>query len=209
MKKVTIIDYGMGNIFSVASAFEHAGAEVQLSSKPEDIAKAERLILPGVGAFADGMQELNNRNLIPAIYKFVTGDKPMLGICLGMQMLFDSTEEFGIHDGLGIIGGNVRVIPEQKRDGSRRKIPHIGWNKILPAQSSDPLISGINPEFYYYFVHSFSAVPQSPEVLIADCDYEGYKIAALVRKNMVWGSQFHPEKSSNCGIEIIKNFLKI
>lgn len=209
MKKVTIVDYGMGNVFSVASAFEHAGAQVQLSYDPEVIAKADRLILPGVGAFADGMHELSNRNLIPAIHKFVTSDKPMLGICLGMQMLFDSTEEFGIHDGLGIISGKVCKIPEQKIDGSRRKIPHIGWNKISPSKSAEPLLTAIDHEFYCYFVHSFSAIPQSPEILVADCDYDGYKIAALVRKNMVWGCQFHPEKSSDFGIEIIKNFLKI
>lgn len=212
MKKVTIIDYGMGNVFSVASAFEHAGADVILSSDPEVLAKADRLILPGVGAFADGMQELKGRNLIPAIHKFVTGDKPMLGICLGMQMLFDSTEEFGIHNGLAIIGGKVCAIPQNKSNGGKRKIPHIGWNKIRPCsdeKGKDPLLKGINDDSYCYFVHSFSAIPQDPDVLVADCDYEGYKISALVRKNLIWGSQFHPEKSSTFGINIIKNFLTL
>lgn len=212
MKKVTIIDYGMGNVFSVASAFEQAGAEVSLSCDPVTIAKSDRVILPGVGAFADGMAELRQRNLIPSIHKFVSGEKPFMGICLGMQMLFDTTEEFGKHDGLGIIEGDVCAIPKTKSDGSSRKIPHIGWNKVTassPEKRKDPILNGIEDNFFSYFVHSFAAIPKDSDVRVADCDYDGYKISALVRKNYIWGSQFHPEKSSTLGLSIVNNFLNI
>lgn len=210
--KVTVVDYGMGNILSVCRALEFCGAEGVLSDSPQVIANAERLILPGVGAFVDGMKALFDRGLVEPLRRYAGSDRPMLGICLGMQMLFDSSEEFGQTQGLGIIPGRVLKVAETGIDGRAHKIPHIGWNALRrPAilESWDgSILSGLDNEASVYFVHSFTAVPDSPEHRLADCLYDGRLISASVRRGSVSGCQFHPEKSGETGLTIIRNFLR-
>jgi glutamine amidotransferase len=211
--KVTIIDYGVGNIFSVRRAFEHCGAEVLLTDSINEILTAERLVLPGVGAFVDGMEGLKSRNLIEPIKQYAATGRPFLGICLGMQMLLDSSEEFGLQKGLGLIAGNVVAIPATGADGNSHKIPHIGWNDLLVTENGGTwrgtILENTKPGSSVYFVHSFQAVPQHQENRLADCNYNGRVICAVVRSGSVYGCQFHPEKSGEVGLEIIRRFLTI
>jgi len=215
--KVVVVDYGMGNLFSVCRALEACGAEPLLSNTPHEILKAKALLLPGVGAFADGMVGLSELGLIQPIREYAKTGRPLLGICLGMQMLLDSGEEFGIHEGLGLIPGTVRPIPSTGSDGQAHKIPHIGWNALLkpktrkPETSSwaDSILEEIEEEQRAYFVHSFTAVPTQEEHRLADCDYNGQRISAAVQSGNIYGTQFHPEKSGPVGLKILKNFLAI
>lgn len=213
MPRVTIIDYGMGNLLSVARALEHCGAEVLITSDPELVAHAERLILPGVGAFADGMAGLRERGLIEPIRKFARAGRPFLGICLGMQMMLDSSEEFGIHEGLGLVPGRVVAIPLTGVNNQTHKIPHIGWNKLLlptpEAKWENTILAGLRPGASGYFVHSFTVVPQYPEHRLADCDYNGRIISAVIRSGSQYGCQFHPEKSGEVGLSILKRFISL
>lgn len=209
---VTIIDYGAGNISSVCRAFEHCGAETILTDSIEEIAKAERIVLPGVGSFADGMAGLRSRNLIEPIKQFASTGRPVFGICLGMQMLLDSSEEFGLHDGLGLISGKVVAIPRIGTNGKPNKIPHIGWNELLASGKSsweNSIFRNVAPGYSVYFVHSFEVVPHRQENRLADCNYNGRTICAAIRSGSIFGCQFHPEKSGKVGLEIIKNFLTL
>jgi len=209
---VTVIDYGVGNIFSVCRALEHCGADVRLSGVPEEILSAEMVILPGVGAFADGMAGLASRGLVAAVKEYAATNRPLLGICLGMQMLMDSSEEFGMQDGLGLIPGKVTAIPSTGGDGAPHKIPHIGWNELLVPEGADwkgTVLENTASGSSVYFVHSFAAVPECPEHRLAECDYNGRKICAAVRSGLVFGCQFHPEKSGEVGLSIVKSFLTL
>lgn len=209
---VTVIDYGVGNIFSVCRALEHCGAEVRLSDVPEEILGADRVILPGVGAFADGMAGLASRGLLATVKEFAATGRPLLGICLGMQMLMDSSEEFGLQDGLGIIPGKVTAIPPTGTDGVLHKIPHIGWNELLVPEGADwtgTVLGNTVRGSSVYFVHSFAAVPERPEHRLAECDYNGRKICAAVQNGLVFGCQFHPEKSGEVGLGIVQSFLSL
>src|SRR3954470_1919468 len=157
MAVVTVIDYGMGNLHSVCRALEHVGAEPKLTENPEDVRSAQLLVLPGVGAFKDGMAELAKRGLVAALRGYANTGRPLLGICLGMQMLFEESEEFGRHDGLGLMPGAVRPIPAQGADGKSHKIPHIGWNRLLKphgARWDETLLDGLAQGTEAYFVHS-------------------------------------------------------
>ena len=210
---VTVIDYGMGNLFSVSRAFEHCGAEVVVADAPERIAAAERLVLPGVGAFADGMAELASRHLVEPILDFCRRGRPFLGICLGMQMMMEYSEEFGVHKGLGLIAGGVLPIPTKGTDGRPHKIPHIGWNALfMPRGRSDwgrtPL-QHVAPESSVYFVHSFAAAPKDPAHLLAQCSYDGVPITGAIGNGMMFGCQFHPEKSARTGLQVIRDFLAL
>ena len=213
MPEVTVIDYGMGNLLSVIRAFEHCGATVQVTASAEDIASAKRLVLPGVGAFADGMAELRSRGLIEAIVKYAAANRPFLGICLGMQMMVEQGEEFGTHAGLKLIPGKVVEIERTKIDGTPHKIPHIGWNELkLPSEKhswSGTIMERVIPGSSAYFVHSFTARPASDQYRLADCLYNGRVIAAVIRSGNLYGTQFHPEKSAEVGLKILKNFLRI
>lgn len=213
MARVTIIDYGIGNLLSVARAFEHCGAETVVTGVPDAIETAERLVLPGVGAFADGMAGLRDRGLIDPIRKFAASNRPFLGICLGMQMMLDSGEEFGIHEGLGLIPGKIVPIPTTGADGTSHKIPHIGWNLLeLPVSAPDwthTILDGIRPQAAVYFVHSFTAFPVNPDHRLADCHYNGRLISAAIRSGFLYGCQFHPEKSGKVGLQIINNFIRL
>lgn len=213
MPQVTVVDYGMGNLLSVSRALEHCGAEVLLASDPNLITKAERLILPGVGAFADGMAGLRERGLIEPIRTFAGSGHPFLGICLGMQMMLETSEEFGGHEGLGLIAGKVVAIPLTNVDGRPHKIPHIGWDElVLPFQEiswAGTILADIEPGTTAYFVHSFTAVPSNLELRLADCNYNGRLISAVIRSEMLYGCQFHPEKSGETGLNILRRFIEL
>lgn len=212
MVKITLVDYGMGNILSVQRAFEYCGAQVIISDKPQDIKNSDYLVLPGVGAFADGMKGLSERGLIEAIVDFAPKERPFLGICLGMQMMMGKSEEFGIHAGLGLIPGSVVRIPDQDIHGLRQKIPHIGWNSLeLPSEKENwngTILEDIEIGETVYFVHSFSAVPTNLSNRLADTYYNGQLISAAVQSGYLCGCQFHPEKSGVTGLKIINNFIK-
>ena len=210
---VSIIDYGMGNLFSVSRAVERCGGTVILADTPEMIDRAELVILPGVGAFADGMAELTKRGLIEAIQRVAAENRPLLGICLGMQMLLEEGKEFGTHQGLGIIPGTVEPIPADGTDGQPHKIPHIGWNQLVRPAACDSwggsVLAGVAEGASTYFVHSFTPVPLHEEHRLADCFYNGRRISAAIRKGSVYGTQFHPEKSGPVGLGILRNFMAL
>jgi len=211
--KVSVIDYGSSNLLNVVRALEHCGAEVLLADQPEAIIDADRLILPGVGAFADGMAGLEDKKLIEPLKFFCQKGKPFLGICLGMQMMLDSSDEFGHHQGLGLISGKVTAIPPQGINGVPHKIPHIGWNELkYPGPNENwegTLLSRLQPGEPMYFIHSFMAIPNDDGHRLADCDYNGLDICAAVRNENMTGCQFHPEKSGEMGLSIIHNFLEL
>lgn len=210
---VTIVDYGIGNLLSVKRACEYWGAKVITSDLPSEIEKAEHIILPGVGAFADGMLGLQARRLVDPIKKYAAQNRPFMGICLGMQMMMEIGEEFGRYEGLGLIPGTVSKVAETSVDGKQHKIPHIGWNSLLVPVAqvnwTDTVLRGIAPESEVYFVHSYTAIPTDVANRLADCDYNGRMISAAVREGNLYGCQFHPEKSGPIGLKIIRNFLEI
>lgn len=209
--RVTVIDYGIGNIFSVRRALEHCGAEVQLSSNEIEIAAADRVVLPGVGAFADGMKGLRDRGLVDVISRFAGTGRPILGICLGMQMLATCSEEFGEHQGLGLIRGRVARVPNTTVDGRPHKIPHIGWSEIFQVADRDWKATFLEdtPEATpVYLVHSFHLVPDDAADLLADCNYGGHRLTAAVRSGNIFGAQFHPEKSGSAGLQMLAAFLR-
>lgn len=210
--KVVIIDYGVGNLLSVQRAVEECGAEAITSSEPHVIAQAERAILPGVGAYANGMKALKSRNLVDVIKGIASNAVPLLGICLGMQLLFDESDEHGLSKGLGIIPGRVVPISSQGTDGSFLKIPHIGWNSLVVSEGkswNSSILQNTTPGAAVYFVHSFMVEPEDPQVRIVDCFYGGNRISAMIAKENVFGCQFHPEKSGSSGLQILKSFLYI
>lgn len=212
MIDVTVIDYGVGNLLSVCRALEHCGANVTVTSDSASILAAGRVVLPGVGAFADGMAALQAQGLDAVVRQVAASGNPLLGICLGMQILFDESEEFGSTVGLGLIPGRVVSIPPMTTTGEPHKIPHIGWNELMmPATSSVDWRSGIladvEPCEAAYFVHSYMAVPTSPAHRLADCRYGGLPISAAVKLDNVVGCQFHPEKSGEVGLKILRRFL--
>lgn len=205
---VTIVDYGSGNLLSVRRALEQCGAVVELSNDPARIAAAERLVLPGVGAFADGMAGLASAGLIDPIHTFAASGRPLLGICLGMQMLASSSEEFGASTGLNLIPGRVQAIPGEAVDGTPHKVPHIGWaDLILNADRQASDTAGIVDGEAVYLVHSFRFMPDNTAHRLADCLYGGHRIAAAVRADNVTGFQFHPEKSGAVGLRLLDAFL--
>jgi len=212
-KQVTIVDYGIGNIFSVARAIEKCGAEPVLTDDPALILKADRLVLPGVGAFARGMQGLAERGLVAPLQEYARKGRPLLGICLGMQMLFDRSTEFGDHAGLGLIQGDIRAIEPGSVAGAALKVPHIGWSPlVLPPECTGwerTILDQAAPGVTAYFVHSFTAVPLREQDRLADAHYGAARISATVRKGNIYGCQFHPEKSGATGLRMLDSFLQI
>ncbi len=208
---VVVVDYGIGNLLSVTRALESCGASVTVTSDPKLIVEAERLLIPGVGAFADGMAELAERALVEPIQDYASKGRPLLGICLGMQLLFSESEEFGSCAGLDLLAGKVAAIPNLTQSGQWRKTPHIGWNELLRAGGRESwdgsLLAGVPEMAATYFVHSFSAQPSEFAVRLADCDHEGFMVSAAVQSNHICGCQFHPEKSGEIGLSIVRNFL--
>lgn len=199
-KKVTIIDYGMGNLYSVSKAVAAVGAEPVVTSDKDVIAQAEKILLPGVGAFGDCMANLEKSGLIPVIKEHLAKGTPFLGICLGMQVLFEGSEEDPGVAGLGFFKGQVKKLT------TKEKIPHMGWNK-LELRSASPLLANAEGE-YVYFVHSYHAEPEDKSIITAVCDY-GQEVTASVGVGNVQAFQFHPEKSSKAGLALLKAFVEI
>jgi len=199
---VTLVDYGRSNLFSVIHAFESIGAKVEVSDKPSKILKADKIVIAGVGAFEDGMIELNERRLIPTIQERAKNKKPILGICLGMQLFMDQSEEFGITKGLSLIRGKcVRLT------GNNIKIPHIGWNQILYSETNNPIFQNVVSGSWMYFVHSYIVVPEDMNMVIAKTKYGQNKFCSAIRNENITGCQFHPEKSGVAGLNIYKNYI--
>ena len=201
-----IIDYGVGNLFSLSSSLKFLGAQNTITDDPQVIRSADRIILPGVGAFADAMEKLKATGLVPVLDEQVSQSKPLLGICLGMQMLFDCSYEYGQHKGLGYIHGSVCPLTEDLYSiGAELKVPHMGWNSLDITQPQHPLMKNTSQGEYVYFVHSFYA-KDCDEALIATADY-GVTVPAAVGSGSVMGTQFHPEKSGAVGLKILQAFL--
>lgn len=209
--KVTIIDYGLGNLLSVQMAVSYCGGEVHISSDEDQILSSEKVILPGVGAFPNAMKALQDLKLVEVIKKVAIMDIPLLGICLGMQLLFDESEEFGITRGLGLIPGRVSSIPAQSPSGVWLKSPHIGWGTLNKSHNETSwertVLESYKINDSVYFVHSFMVTPEKNSNRLADVDYGGQKIAAVVKSDNIIGCQFHPEKSGEVGLKIIRNFI--
>ncbi len=201
---ILLIDHGVGNLFSLKSSLCMIGEEVQVSREPEEIRLADRLILPGVGAFEDAAAKLRASGLDQVIRKEAASGKPLLGICLGMQLLFERSYEYGIHEGLGLLKGEIRPIAE--KIPASLKIPQMGWNALSIIKESR-ILKDIREGEYVYFVHSYSATG-CDESLVAVTDY-GAELTACVEKDNIMGCQFHPEKSGDTGIRILKNFCEI
>ena len=209
--EITVIDYGVGNLLSVSRALEHCGAKVNMSSDPEFILKSKKVILPGVGAFPNGMRALIELGLDAVIKEVVNNGVPLLGICLGMQLLLDESEEFGITKGLGVIPGKVVPIPNKSVDGEIQKIPHIGWSSLVNSREDwqNTILQEVREGDSVYFVHSFMASPEKSEDQLADALYGGQKISAVIAKGNTTGCQFHPEKSGEIGLKILRNFINL
>lgn len=208
--EVTVIDFGVGNLLSVQRGLEHCGAKVVLTADPKQILDARRVVLPGVGAFGNGMQSLARLDLVAVIRELAQRKTPLLGICLGMQLLFEESDEFGVTAGLGLIPGRVIPLPSTTLSGVTQKIPHIGWNALQPSNSAgwqNSVLQDNRPGDAVYFVHSFMAVPTDPAHRLADCFYGGHKITATIGRDRIVGCQFHPEKSGEVGLKILRRFI--
>lgn len=222
---ITIIDYGIGNLRSIEKAFQHVGAEVLRTDKADDIVRADHLVLPGVGAFGSCAAEVQRRDLEAPIHEAVARGIPFLGVCIGMQLLFDVSEEMGRHKGLGLLPGRIvrfdfskagddppgnqptpggAISVEEKR---ALKVPHMGWNTVTPHHAS-PLLNGLTDDAYFYFVHSYYALPDDPSDVLGSSTY-GFDFPAIVARDNVFGVQFHPEKSQHNGLRILENFAHL
>lgn len=198
---VSLVSYGLGNLGSVANMLKRVGVEVRLVTTAEEVLDSERVLLPGIGAFDTGMRMLDEQQLTHAIREFAASGRPLLGICLGMQLLLDSSEE-GEARGLGLIPGRSLRFP----DGGER-VPHMGWNLVVPMRE-DPLVAGLPPESRFYFVHSYRVVPDEEAHVLGITNY-GLPFASMIRRGNVMGAQFHPEKSHDFGKRILRNFAEL
>jgi imidazole glycerol-phosphate synthase subunit HisH len=207
IKKVTIIDYQLGNLFSVEQACNTIGLNAKISSKKEDIINADALILPGVGAFIEAMKNLKNLDLISPIKDAVQQNKPIFGICLGQQLLFSESEEFGSGKGLDIIPGRIRKFSKEMTT-ERIKVPQIAWNKVYQFQKSwkDTALCELKDGEYMYFVHSYFVSPETEDSILTKTNYCGVEYCSAIQKNNIFATQFHPEKSSTKGISIYRNW---
>jgi len=207
---ITIVDYGMGNLRSVAKALEHLGASVRVTDDPAQVARAEKLVLPGVGAFDAAMEELRARRLVEPLTAAIRRGVPYLGICLGLQLLFEASDE-GSTPGLGILQGRVRRFAPT----AQLKIPHMGWNQVTRRQKAEdrrqngcPVLEGIPEGSFFYFVHSYYAEPADRSLVALEADY-GLRFAAMVWRDHLFATQFHPEKSQALGLQLLKNFIEL
>ena len=201
--RIAIIDYGMGNLRSVQKAFEKVGHQAVVTNDPAVVAKAAKVVLPGVGAFEDAINELRRRDLVRPVLAAIESGKPFLGICLGLQLLFDVSYENGRHEGLGVLRGEVLrfELPDEY------SVPHMGWNQ-LDIEHRPPVLAGIEPGTYVYFVHSYYVAPQDAAVVATTTDYGG-PFCSMVWRDNVFASQFHPEKSQSEGLKILRNFAEL
>ena len=210
-KKITIIDYGCGNILNLARAIKFVGYEVDVTHDKNKIINSSYVILPGVGAFGNAMKQIEKYNLHNTILEYAKSNKPLLGICLGMQILLTVSYEFGVHKGLGLIEGKVIKISNEKN--KEIKIPHMGWNEIYPNNNKkewkNKILKNSSIGKSFYFVHSFVCITKDHDSTIAVCNYSDISIPAVVATGNVFGCQFHPEKSANNGLDVLKNFFEI
>jgi imidazole glycerol phosphate synthase glutamine amidotransferase subunit len=202
---ITVIDYGMGNLRSVSKALESLGAEVKVSSLPADVIKADKLIFPGVGAFSDCMDEINKRNLVDPIKQYIESRRPFLGICMGLQLLFESSQEAPGIKGLNVLKGRVK-----KFDIPGLKVPHIGWNQVELTEKgkASALFAGIEDKEFFYFVHSYYAQAEDESLILSKTQY-GLNFCSSINKENIFATQFHPEKSQKIGLQLLDNFLKL
>lgn len=212
-RPVTVLDYGIGNLLNVVRALQHEGGEVRVVDQARQVEQLpDRLVLPGVGAFADGMRELHARGFDDLVKRFADTGRPFLGICVGAQMLFDVGEEFGDHPGLGLIPGRVQPVPAFNSAGQRHRVPHIGWSRLeLPAARDSwnaTILSRLPVGQPAYFVHSFAPVPAHEAHRLADTFYDGVRICAAVARDQIYGCQFHPERSAEHGLAVLSAFLE-
>jgi len=199
---ITVVDYGVGNLHSVAKALEKVGADIRVTSDWRDVESSDGVVLPGVGAFKDSMDAMNRSDLSKAIKSFIASGKPFLGVCVGLQMLFAESEEFGVSQGLGVFPGRVIKFP------GGQKVPHMGWNQIKIKKNLNPLLRGLNDGDYLYFVHSYYVVPKDSSIVAAESNY-GVDFTCMVWEKNVFGTQFHPEKSQTVGLKIYENFKEL
>ncbi len=200
---IAIIDYQMGNLRSVQKGFERVGHEATITSDPAVLAKASKVVLPGVGAFADAIAELKRRDLVGPIHEAIEAEKPFLGICLGLQLLFDCSYEDGEHEGLGILQGEVRRFDVPRE----YKVPHMGWNQVHTRRES-PIFAGIEDQTHFYFVHSYYVVPKDETIVAGEAEYPTPFCAMICRENL-FATQFHPEKSQSAGLKVLQNFAEL
>jgi glutamine amidotransferase len=199
---ITVVDYGVGNLHSVAKALEKVGAETRVTSDWKDVEKSDGVVLPGVGAFKDSMDAMHRSDLAKAIIAYIRSGKPFLGVCVGLQMLFAESEEFGLSKGLDVFPGRVvKFAPGQK-------VPHMGWNQIKIKKDMNPLLKGLKDGDYLYFVHSFYVVPKDSSIVAVECNY-GVDFTCMVWEKNIFGTQFHPEKSQALGLKIYENFKNL
>ena len=196
---ISVVDYGVGNLHSVAKALEKVGAETRVTSNWQDVEKSDGIVLPGVGAFKDSMDAMHRSDLAKAIKAYIASGKPFLGVCVGLQMLFSESEEFGVSKGLDVFKGRVVKFP------TGQKVPHMGWNQIQIKKDGNPLLKGLKEGDYLYFVHSYYVVPEDKAVIAAQSSY-GVDFTCMVWEKNVFGTQFHPEKSQTVGLKIYENF---
>lgn len=201
---IAIVDYGMGNLRSVSKALEHLGVAGRVTSDPREVERADKLVLPGVGAFPAAMRELSARGLIEPIKAVIASGKPYLGICLGLQLLFERSEEGEGASGLGILPGTVKRLS----NAASLKIPHMGWNQVRSTRQTCPVLNGIPEGSFFYFVHSYYADPQDRSIITLETDY-GIRFPAMIWRDMLFASQFHPEKSQALGLTLLRNFASL
>jgi len=209
-KKIVIIDYGIGNIKSMYNAFYNIGFKPELTSDNRTILNADAVVLPGVGAFSKGMENLNESGLHQTIHEFIKKGNPFLGVCLGMQMLLDDSEEFGLTPGLGLIKGRVIKLPIQPN--SIEKLPHVSWNELREPREGrwdGTILKRVPVNIDVYFVHTFIAVPKYEEDILAISDYGGINFCSAIHHENIYGTQFHPEKSNQRGLSILQNFVDL
>lgn len=204
MAETVIVDYGMANLRSVQKAFEQVGHSATITGDPKRVAGAGRLVLPGVGAFRDAIARLRETGLDDAVRRHIDSRRPFLGICLGLQLLFARDHEDGVHEGLGVFGGDVVRFPAVPG----LKVPHMGWNTLRFTQSGCPLFAGLPPEPAVYFVHSYFPVPTAREIVAAEADYPT-PFCSVVWKDNIYATQFHPEKSQRIGVQMLRNFAAL
>jgi imidazole glycerol-phosphate synthase subunit HisH len=202
-KMIAIIDYGMGNLRSVQKGFQQVGQQAVVTSDPAQVAAAAKVVLPGVGAFEDAMTELKRRGLVEPVLAAIDSGKPFLGICLGLQLLFDTGYENGRHAGLGVLRGEVVRFDLP----AEYSVPHMGWNQLVIRRPA-PLLAGLAEGTFVYFVHSYYVVPEDAEVVAADTDYGG-PFCSMIWRGNVYATQFHPEKSQSDGLRMLKNFANL
>ena len=200
---IGIIDYGMGNLLSVSKAFESIGFNVKVSSDKDELNKCSKIVLPGVGNFGDGMKHLKQTGLDAFVLESIDTGKPLMGICLGMQLLMENSEEAPGVPGLGVFKGKVIKFPSDMN----LKVPHMGWNDVTVTENGKHIFKNIPNNSYFYFVHSFYVKPDDPAIIAGRCKY-GIEFAATITEKNIFATQFHPEKSQDCGIQLLKNFIE-